>query len=112
MIQSELEHNLKSLEKHPLDISLAEYDKKFGTTLSSYNLAHPEMAKAYAYAEPSACLRQNNCSVKELITYTKQRIKAKNDEPFWSFKEFFKDIVCPLIVFLVGSFIAKRLKIL
>ena len=88
-INSELVHNLKVLEEHPLNMNLKEYDNKYYTSLSLYNV-------------PQA----------ELIAYTKKRIEANNNEPFWSLDAFIKCFVYPLLAGVAGTWLVKKLGIL
>lgn len=120
LINSKLEYNLKSLENHPIDVSVSDYDKEYGTTLGLYGkpqthtdekaqafMGYPNMAKQ----ELSPCLDHENCTQQELIAITKELINANNEEPFWGLNAIMKCFVLPLLAIIVGAWLIKKLKI-
>ena len=119
LINNKLEYNLKNLEAHPLNISIGEYDEKYGTTLRLYGkpqaaikpnayMLHPKSKK---HDKLNTCITQIQCTQQELIAVTKQLMKANNEEPFWSLNAIMKCFVLPLFAIIVGAWLIKKLKI-
>lgn len=115
LVNNKLEYNLQSLQTNQIEANLAEYDKKYGTTLGLYGKAQPEDGKPQRFFSnaqtitSSSCLDNETCTREELIAITKQLMNANNEEPFWSLNAIIKCFVYPLIAGFILILISKRI---
>ncbi len=110
--KAQLEKNLATIEKHPIEITIQEYDNKYGTTLSTYDGKNQNAQKVefngslVSYGEVS-CLENKSCT--QEYKHETQRLIDALQEPFWSINAIIKYFIYPLLAIIIGGLIVNIL---